>query len=184
MVRMIRSAGFYRWAWDPIEGCKNGCEYCYAAKEVDEFTTPKFFEERLQEPTKVKPSRIFVNHLSDIMGKWVDREWIEKVIEVCRSLPKHEFLFMTKNPERYKEFEFSDNCILGVTIEKPQYWYRAEMMSSLNSRKMVSIEPIQGSFKGYDFKQFEFVVVGSLINGKVREDLYRTINHWKVYYKR
>lgn len=184
---MIKSAGFYKYAWDPIEGCNQGCTYCYARAQIEkigqDFDKPQFFEERLVEPSRVKPCRIFVNHLSDIMGSWVPDEWIEKVINVCRLLQEHEFIWMTKNPKRYLKFMFPNNCILGVTIETPDQWHRAEIMQAIQNRKMCSCEPILASFKGYDFDQFEFVVVGGLMGVNSDKKLFRTIKHWNIYRK-
>ena len=184
---MIRSSGFYKYAWSPIEGCNQGCTYCYARAEIEkignDFNKPQFFEERLVEPSQVKPCRIFVNHLSDIMGSWVPADWIKKVINVCRLLPAHEFIFMTKSPKRYFEFSFPDNCILGVTIETPEQWHRAEIMEGITNRKMCSCEPILGSFRGYDFSQFEFVVIGGLMGVKSNHKLFRTVKHPVIYRK-
>ena len=179
---MIKSKGFYRWAWDPVEGCKNGCWYCYAAKEVKDFTTPKFFEDRLSEPSKVKPSIIFVNHLSDIMGAWVPTEWIQKVIDVCRSLPEHLFIFMTKNPIRYYDFNFPQNCVLSVTIERADQYWRAEAMEAITNRKLASLEPLLGSFEGLDLSQFEAVVAGPLL-GEHGSKYFDTIIHDNIFYK-
>jgi len=52
-------------------------------------------------------------------NSWVPGEWIEKVLRYVRSRPKVNFLFLTKNPKRYLEFEdkLSDNVVLGVTLE-------------------------------------------------------------------
>lgn len=180
---MIRSKGFYKYAWDPIIGCMNRCPYCYAAKRIEDFENVKFYPKTLIEPSQVEPCTIFVNHLADIMGDWVPEKWIVKVIEVCISLPDHTFIWMTKNPKRYKEFIFPDNCILGITIESPDKWFRADIMKELNYRKMCSVEPILGSFKGYDFSQFELVVVGEMDGKKGNHKLYRTVKHKNVFRK-
>jgi protein gp37 len=183
---MIRSGGWYRWAWDPIEGCKNGCWYCYANKELSrkgkDFTVPQFFEERLIEPSQVKPSIIFVNHWADIMGEWVPTLWIQKVINVSKSLPEHLFIFMTKNPKRYYEFDFPDNCVLSVTIEGPEQYWRAEVMKGIKNRKLASIEPCLGDFTGYDFSQFEAVVIGPLMGTKDRSN-FKTVDHYNIFKK-
>ena len=180
---MQLSKGFYKWGWGIIEGCRNGCEYCYAKKKIEkrgrDFTKLVFRTYLLNEPFKVKPSRIFVNHLGDIMC--VPDNWVNEIINVCRELPEHTFIFMTKLPERYKEFDFSDNCILGVTIESPDKWWRTGLMNG--NRQMCSVEPILGDFTGYDFSQFEFVVVGSLIENNTHE-FYDTVKHEKIYYTR
>jgi len=191
-VKMKRSAGFYQYAWDTVVGCKNGCDYCYARKKFSrnpnrKFERIMFFNDLWDEPGKVDPCMIFVNHFTDIMGEWVSDEWINRIIKVAKSLPEHEFLFMTKLPDRYTDFEFSDNCILGVTIESPAEWWRAEVMKQFTSRKMASVEPILGDFTGYDFSQFELVVVGALITFDKSEPdkrFYDTVKHPNIYYNR
>lgn len=192
IVKMKLSSGFYKWAWDTVVGCKNGCPYCCAKHIVEEvhhrdFTKVLYYNDIWDEPSKVEPSLIFVNHYSDIMGDWVKADHIQKIIDTARSLPLHDFLFMTKNPIRYQHFEFPDNCILGVTVESPDLWWRAEIMEYLTNRKMCSVEPILGDFTGYDFSQFEFVVVGALITFDDKEHdkrFYDTVKHSKIYYTR
>ena len=182
--RMYRNKGFYKWGWGIVEGCQNGCEYCYAAKRSArrgrDFTVPIFRESLLGEPAKVKPSRIFVNHLGDIMC--FDSDVVNKIIDVCRGLPEHEFLFMSKLPEKYSEYSFPDNCVLGVTIESPDKWSRAKVMKKYK-RTMCSVEPILGDFTGKDFSQFEYVVVGSLKENN-KHDYYDSVKHDKIYYTR
>jgi len=39
------------------------------------------------------------------------------VLKVVKETPKATFLFLTKNPARYLEFNFPNNVILGATIE-------------------------------------------------------------------
>jgi protein gp37 len=121
------------------------------------------------------------------MGEWVPDAWINKIISVAKELPDHEFLFMTKNPIRYHLFEWPGNCILGVTIESPDKWWRSKIMEELNTRKMASVEPILGDFTGYDFSQFELVVVGALITFDKSEPdkrFYDTVKHPNIYYTR
>jgi len=183
---MIKARSFYDYAWDTIEGCENTCWYCYARKEVrkrDSFT-PRFFEDRLDEPGEfVNPKSIFVNRLGDIMGAWVPKEWIQKVIDATKKYPQHTYLFMTKNPARFNEFRFPGNCVLGVTLESPLSWWRAEIMKGVTGRKMASCEPLLGSFKGYDFSQFEYVVAGGII-GKGRSRWLNTVKHDHLYKKK
>jgi protein gp37 len=189
---MKRSSGFYNWAWDTVVGCKNGCSYCYA-KHIIELTHRRKFEDVMyyndlwDEPGKTDPSTIFVNHYSDIMGDWVPKEWIQRVIDTAWKLPEHNFLFMTKNPKRYREFEFPMNCVLSVTIETPDQWWRAEEIKDLPQRKVASIEPILGDFTGVDFSMFEYVVVGALLKfdgSKFTHEFYDTVKHPMIYYTR
>lgn len=177
--RMVSSKGFYRWAWGIVEGCCNECDYCYANNNK-KFHELRFREDLLYEPMKVLPSFIFVNHLGDIMCYPPDQ--IRMIIDVCEQCPDHTFLFMSKLPYLYNSFVFPDNCIIGVTIESPDKWHRALTISNF-PRTMASIEPIMGDFTGYDFSQFEFVVVGCLI-GQNDHKYYDTVKHHKIYYTR
>ena len=44
-------------------------------------------------------------------------EWINKIIESVSTNPQWNFLFLTKNPKRYLDFEFPENCWLGATAD-------------------------------------------------------------------
>jgi protein gp37 len=122
---------------------------------------------------------IFVQDCGDLCAESVPDEWIIKVLEHCRMYPDNEYLFLTKNPQKYFKFidQFPKNSILGVTIESNR-WYleisdaplpikRAEAMSKLvYPRKMVSIEPIM-DFDLVTFVEMireikpEYVVIGA-----------------------
>ena len=47
-------------------------------------------------------------------------EIIKKLVKVCN---EHTLIFLTKNPSRYKDFMdlFTENCVLGTTIETDIY---------------------------------------------------------------
>lgn len=48
-------------------------------------------------------SNIFVGSMADIFGTWVPDSWIEEVFKACGKAPQHNYLFLTKNPNRYVE---------------------------------------------------------------------------------
>jgi protein gp37 len=144
------------YTWNPVTGCKHGCGYCYARRlaegrlrgrfgyPVDEPFKPVFRPHRLVEPLDVrKPSRIFVCDMGDLFGDWVPSWWIERVLEVVEYSPWHIYLFLTKNPRRYREFSFPPNSWLGTTIEGGQ-WGRWEDMLLLDGKhvRFVSMEPL------------------------------------------
>jgi hypothetical protein len=102
---------------------------------------------------------VFVADMGDMFCAGVPDEWIVRVIEHIRGFPNTYFLFLTKNPERYRDFVdiIPNNVILGATIETdkdeiylehnisgaplPSLRYKA--MKALNwDLKFVSIEPI------------------------------------------
>lgn len=84
---------------------------------------PTFHCYRLDQPQKLKkPANIFVCSMADLFGDWVPDEWIEQVFEACRKAPQHNYLFLTKNPDKMGEsvikFGKSKNWWFGQTIDK------------------------------------------------------------------
>lgn len=151
--------------WNPITGCLHDCVYCWArgyakrlaSMRVKPYETygfkPAFAEWRLRQKLP-KRGFVFVSDMGDMWGEWVLGEWIEKVLDVLRSKPESEFLFLTKNPKKYREFQgkFTENMMLGVTLETnrdygltkaPTPEERYEEMKKLDwKHKAVVIEPI------------------------------------------
>ena len=151
----------------------------------DNFDVPRLNVKALTEPKKYKkPSVIFVCPFADLFGAWVDRLWIEAVIEVVRQNPIHQFAFLTKNPKRYHEFVFPKNVYLGATIESPEKMFRAKTMEGLTNKLLASIEPVMGNFTGVDLSMFDWVVAGYMIGQKKtridRENM-RSIAHHNKY---
>lgn len=52
---------------------------------------------------RLTPAAIFVGSMADLFGRWVPDDWIEQVFDACRRAPRHTYLFLTKNPQRYDE---------------------------------------------------------------------------------
>jgi len=75
---------------------------------------PVWLPENYKKPFPKKPSRILVNSTGDIYF-W-QREWMQAVLEKIEKYPQHIFLFLTKFPVVYEEYEFPQNCWLGVTF--------------------------------------------------------------------
>lgn len=68
--------------------------------------TPTFHRYKLDTPHHwKKPRNIFVCSMADLFGEWVPDAWIREVFEACEAAPQHRFLFLTKNPSRYKELK-------------------------------------------------------------------------------
>lgn len=86
---------------------------------------PTLHEYRLPMPAqKKKPANIFVCSMADLFGEWVPDEWIRRVFEACQAAPQHNYLFLTKNPQRYcdlankNELPQGDNFWYGTTVTK------------------------------------------------------------------
>lgn len=142
--------------WNPVTGCLNKCEYCYARKIANRFDghfNPTFHGERLDMPFKTKsPKTIFVGSMCDLFGEWVTDGWIQAVFTVCKVASQHNYLFLTKNPIRYEKYSRvyelpnKSNFWYGMTLNKNKDNQKLLdlIFSPTNElRRFVSIEPLQ-----------------------------------------
>lgn len=120
-------------------------------------TAPRLVEGELARRFK-KGDTVFVVDMGDLFCDGVPVEWIIKVCDAIRESPDAEFLFMTKNPERYVGIgaAFPSNVILGATIESDQDYpalskapsqsdrvtAMIRVAEALPHRRFVSVEPI------------------------------------------
>ncbi len=153
---------YWDFSWNPVTGClfEGECrEYCHCrpiarrfGKTEDERNfKPAFHPERLEEPLRRKiPARIFVCLNGDLWGEWVPRAWIIQVLGIVRKAVWHRFIFLTKNPARYYEFDLPlTNAIYGTTVsdlEKDRH--RARMLAEVKDtipelNIWTSFEPIR-----------------------------------------
>jgi len=147
-----------KWTWNPVTGCEHGCPYCYARDIANRFYPhgfePHFYPERLVAPqnTKIPNGRkdepginnVFLVSMGDLLGKWVPENWIFEILESVEKSPEWNFLILTKNPQRYLEFTWPDNCWLGATADNQQRMNIAlEVFSMLDHPiKFLSCEPL------------------------------------------
>lgn len=113
---------------------------------------PTWLESNFQKKFPKKPKRIFVNSMSDICYWKI--EWIGKTLDKIIEYPQHTFLFLTKNPKFYEQYEFPDNCWLGITITNQfQINYFADSLFGLDypdkNKIFISMEPIQEEIELY-----------------------------------
>lgn len=78
---------------------------------------------------RLTPAAIFVGSMADLFGRWVPDDWIEQVFDACRRAPRHTYLFLTKNPQRY-----CDLASAGKLPTEPNFWY-GTTMTGPGSRK-------------------------------------------------
>lgn len=134
---------------NPVMGCPNGCEYCYARKLnmrfkwVKDWSKPQFFPERLKDLYSKKPKSIFMDSMSDV-GFW-EREWGNEVFKAMESNPQHNYIFLTKQQKYPSGFHAIwslrdcyrlKNIFIGTSIDRngqydPAWHY-----------DFISIEPI------------------------------------------
>ena len=116
---------------------------------------PTFHRYRLGEPKRLKePQNIFVVSMGDIFGSWVPTKWIIDVIDSCLAAPQHRYLFLTKNPARYKDLQRmailpqTDNFWYGTTLTNNDDFSRRgyqlyDAFAGTGCKTFLSIEPLQ-----------------------------------------
>ncbi|GAA1401811.1 phage Gp37/Gp68 family protein [Pseudonocardia kongjuensis] len=101
--------------WNPVTGCTKvspGCDHCYADSIATRFAGTKAFPhgfevtlrpDRLAAPLQwSKPSRVFVNSMSDLFHDDVPDEFIARVWAVMAASPRHTFQVLTKRHGRMR----------------------------------------------------------------------------------
>lgn len=63
-------------------------------------------------------NNILVGNMGDMFGDWVPERWIEEVFKICEDRPQHNYLFITKNPNRYRRLNLlrTQNVFFGTSI--------------------------------------------------------------------
>ncbi len=132
--------------------------------------------------------------MCDLFGSWIPNEWIEQVIKVVKENPQHTFQFLTKNPKRYLEFNFPENCWLGATVESGRTPIMRLRLGEIllvkkerpDSFVFVSVEPLLGNFLPGDFQGLDLVIVGAMTGRKAippAKAWINSIRHVNIRYK-
>lgn len=156
------------WAdkvWNPVTGCNKvsqGCKNCYAERIAHrfwgdrKFTDVRFHPERLEDPGRwQKPSRVFVNSMSDLFHEDMPNSMIAAVFDEMICHPRHTFMVLTKRPQRALEFAAwygiwdvtIANIWLGVSVEDQQAADQRIplLLQTPAAVRFVSCEPLLGS---------------------------------------
>lgn len=176
-----------KYTWNPVTGCSipETCavrEHCYARRRaymlrgrfgyplIDPFGLA-YHPGQMEEPYKIrKPSTIFVCSMGDLFGSHVGDARIKPVLNVAWELRQHRFIFLTKNPDRYKLFreDFTDNSWIGTTINTVKDLKRLDaLLDSVRNPdvvRFVSFEPLYESMKDlreYDLSKLNWIIIGA-----------------------
>jgi hypothetical protein len=128
---------------------------------------PTLHRYRMDSLKKLKMgNNIFVGAMADIFGDWVPEEWIYEVMQACEENPIHNYLFLTKNPERYQKLELPDNKNMwyGTSITNEADIDRLNYLPK-GHKTFVSIEPILDDLKVQDYGNMFDVKIDWIIIG-------------------
>ena len=200
--------GYCNFSWNPVTGCRTGCEYCYAAKQAKRFSgdvrinrgsgqlqrdenglyilekpfknqsgkvipcpvgfAPTLHRYRLASPKqKKKAANILICSLSDLMAPWIPEKWIIEVFEACEAASWHNYLFLTRYPERYEQMSStgqlprSENFWYGTTVTRSADLDRIVYLPRKQHNQFISIEPVMEAIDIEDLTFMDWIIVGA-----------------------
>ena len=149
---------------------------CYVGNYRRSTPYPKNFAPTLHKYTltypekRLTPAAIFVGSMADLFGRWVPDDWIEQVFDACRRAPRHTYLFLTKNPQRY-----CDLASAGKLPTEPNFWYGTTITGPDmpfffwdKANTFVSVEPLLEPFDTEatggenPFERVGWVIIGAM----------------------
>lgn len=168
--------------WNPSVGCNKisaGCKYCYAEVMANRLKAMgnkdyaggfrfKLLSHRLEDPLRVKkPTRFFVNSMSDLFHERMPFEFLDEIFKVIESTPRHVYQILTKRDKIMLEY-FSDpsrqiprNVWLGVTVEDYKVKSRIDTLRKVNAAiRFISFEPLINPVGVVDLTGIHWAIVG------------------------
>ena len=170
--------------WNPVTGCTKigpGCDNCYAHRFAERWRGIKghpyeqgfdlrLWPSRLNQPGSwKKPRKIFVNSMSDLFHKNIDREHLDKIFCVMEEVDRHIYQILTKRSSlmlqyvraRYNGGEVPAHIWLGVTVEDAARKKRIEHLRQINSRfRFISFEPLLEPIGKVNLDGIAWAIVG------------------------
>jgi protein gp37 len=166
--------------WNPSIGCSKvtaGCKNCYAevmARRLqamgvfgyEEGFKFKILPERLAQPLSIKkPTKFFVNSMSDLFHEKMPYWFLDEVFETIEQTPQHTYQILTKREDNlakyFKNKIVSRNVWLGVTVENAIVKKRIDVLRKIDAQiRFLSIEPLLGFMGELDLTGIHWVIVG------------------------
>ncbi len=122
-------------------------------------TAPTLHQYRLEELQKStrNGSNILVCTKGDMFGDWIPDEWVDNIFQACLNQPRHNYLFITKNPDRYlrlaknNKLPSNSNMWYGTKIsnDKDSYFFSEKYNCFLY------IEETENKFKKFSENSLE-----------------------------
>lgn len=167
--------------WNPVTGCSKvsaGCDNCYAevmarrlqamgASGYENGFELSLMHDRLKQPLqRKKPTRYFVNSMSDLFHEEVPDDFLDEMFSVMKQTPHHTYQILTKRSARLVEYFGVDtlpsNIWLGVTVEdRVSGLPRIDHLRKINAAvRFLSVEPLLENLGDVDLRDIHWVIVG------------------------
>ena len=131
--------------------CPHGCTYCYMKKWGEQ--APPHLDESELKGDIGSGKFIFIGSSCDMFAEAIPSDWINKVLQYCCQFD-NQYLFQSKNPERFFDFGYPENTVFCTTIETNRFYggimkdsphpeNRAmSMLNLVGFKTYITIEPI------------------------------------------
>lgn len=170
--------------WNPVTGCTKvgpGCDHCYAERFAERWRgiaghpyeqgfDLRLWPSRLEQPLLWKRSRmIFVNSMSDLFHKAIDRTYIDQVFDVMERADRHVFQVLTKRSSLMREYlraRYDGGVVpahiwLGVSVEDAAHVSRIDHLKGVLAEvRFISFEPLLGPIDQVDLHGIAWAIVG------------------------
>jgi len=170
--------------WNPVTGCTRigpGCDNCYAERLAERWRgiaghpyeqgfDLRLWPSRLDWPLKwKKPRMIFVNSMSDLFHKHIDRTFIDQVFDTMERADWHVYQVLTKRSSsmrnyvhrRYAGGRVPAHIWLGISVEDAVHTRRIEHLKQVDSEaRFISFEPLLGPILDIDLRGIAWAIVG------------------------
>lgn len=103
---------------------------------------PTYHKYRYENLEKLKMGcNIFVGAMADVFGDWVPDYWVEELLSACEEKDQHNYLFLTKNPGRYGDFE------LPVAFN---FWYGTSVTNTEDLDRIMDLPADAHNFASFE----------------------------------
>lgn len=174
--------------WNPSVGCdkiSSGCKNCYAevmAKRLQAMSAPGYTNgfkfttvpHRLEIPFRYrKPTKFFVNSMSDLFHEKMPFEYLDSVFETIRKTPQHTYQILTKREKILAEYfstrKVPGNVWLGVSVEARKTKGRVDVLRKIDATiRFLSLEPLLEDLGKLNLKGVHWVIVGGESGSRAR----------------
>jgi protein gp37 len=174
--------------WNPVTGCtpiSEGCRNCFAkdfVKMLQKKNNPKYRNgfnvtchyPNLKDPGRwTDPRKVFVCSMSDLFHDHVPEDFILQVYEQMNRVDRHEYIVLTKRPERLAELNdrlpWKENIWAGVTVENQDSLGRIDELRKTDAQiKFISAEPLLEPLPDLDLTDIDWLIVGGETGSNAR----------------
>lgn len=168
-------------SWNPTIGCtkiSSGCKNCYAEsmarrlkamgnKDYKDGFKFKILPQRLNETiNNSTPTMYFVNSMSDLFHEDIPLNYLNEILNVIETTPRHTYQVLTKRAKRMRKYfdnrRIPNNLWIGVTVEdKKSGLQRIDLLRDLKAPiKFLSCEPLLEDLGIINLIGINWVIVG------------------------